>query len=126
MRLSLKPASSSFPPSARQRQWQEQNAESKALEAWALAEAGDPVQIKKALAIVEKAVEFFPNNPQIRFYAGCLYRLVRQHDAAARAFRRVLTLDPDNSEAQRELDLLGKRSVPPAPKGVFGRLRRKT
>jgi tetratricopeptide (TPR) repeat protein len=122
---SVPPGRSSFPPSARQRQWQEQNAESKALEAWALAEGGDPVQIKKALAIVEKAVEFFPNNPQIRFYAGCLYRLVRQHDAAARAFRRVLTLDPDNSEAQRELDLLGKRSVPPASKGVFGRLRRK-
>jgi len=119
------PQRSTLPPLARQRQWQEQNAESKALEAWALAEGGDPVQIKKALAVVEKAVEFFPNNPQIRFYAGCLYRLVRQHDQAARAFRKVLTLDPEHIEAQRELDLLGKRSVPPASKGVFGRLRRK-
>lgn len=115
----------SLSPSARQRQWQEQNAESKALEAWALAEGGDPVQIKKALVVVEKAVEFFPNNAQIRFYAGCLYRLVRQHEQAARAFRKVLTLDPDHSEAQRELDLLGKRSAPPSPKGMFGRLRRK-
>src|SRR5690606_3159112 len=58
------PQRSTLPPLARQRQWQEQNAESKALEAWALAEGGDPVQIKKALAVVEKAVEFFPNNPQ--------------------------------------------------------------
>jgi len=119
------PSRSTLPPSARQRQWQEQNAESKALEAWALAEGGDPVQIKKALVVVEKAVEFFPNNPQIRFYAGCLYRLVRQHEQAARAFRKVLTLDPEHTEAQRELDLLGKRSVPPPSKGVFGRLRRK-
>jgi len=123
--LDATPTRSSLPPSARQRQWQEQNAESKALEAWALAEGGDPVQIKKALVVVEKAVEFFPNNAQIRFYAGCLYRLVRQHEQAARAFRRVLTLDPEHSEAQRELDLLGKRSVPPPSKGVFGRLRRK-
>lgn len=119
------PPRSTLPPSARQRHWQEQNAESKALEAWALAEGGDPVQIKKALVVVEKAVEFFPNNPQIRFYAGCLYRLVRQHEQAARAFRKVLTLDPEHTEAQRELDLLGKRSVPPPSKGVFGRLRRK-
>ena len=123
--LDAAPTRATLPPSARQRQWQEQNAESKALEAWALAEGGDPVQIKKALAVVEKAVEFFPQNPQIRFYAGCLYRLVRQHDQAARAFRKVLTLDPEHTEAQRELDLLGKRSVPPPSKGVFGRLRRR-
>lgn len=113
-------------PSERERAWQEQNAESKALEAWALAEGGDPIQIKKGLMMVEKAVKFFPSNPQIRFYAGCLYRLARQDDRAAHEFRRVLTLDPDHDQAQHELDLLGRRSAPPPSKGVFGRLRRKT
>lgn len=120
------PPARDWGPSERERARQEQAAESKALEAWALAEGGDPVQIRKALLMVEKAVKYFPDNAQIRFYAGCLYRLVRKDDRAAHEFRRVLSLDPDHSQAQHELDLLGRRSAPPPSKGVFGRLRRKT
>jgi tetratricopeptide (TPR) repeat protein len=107
------------------RYWQEQTAESKALEAWANAESGDPIALKKAVYIVEKAIEFFPNNPQIRFYAGCLYRRAQHLDRAATEFRRVLSLDPHNLEAKRELESIGRQSLPPPSKSVFGRLLKK-
>lgn len=106
------------------RYWQEQNAESKALEAWAIAEGSDAAGVEKATLIVEKALAFFPDNPRIHFYAGCLYRRARRYEEAANEFRRVLTLDPDNLEARHELDSLLRRSDPPS-KGVFGRLLKK-
>jgi len=129
---SLPPLSESEAPKRRltkaeqNRYWQEQNAESKTLEAWAMAEGGDATQIEKATFVVEKAVKFFPANPRIRFYAGCVYQRAGRLDEAAAEFRRVLSIDPDNTEAKRELELLTRRSGgPPPPKGVFGRLLKK-
>ncbi len=123
--LASEPPRRKLSAAEQKRYWQEQSAESRALEAWAKAEGGDPAQLEKALQMVEKAVEFFPKNPRIRYYAGCLYRSAQRLDEAASEFRRVLSIDPDNIEAKTELELLNRRSGIPPSKGVFQRLRKK-
>jgi tetratricopeptide (TPR) repeat protein len=110
-------------PAAQRRLWQERTAESKSLEAWALAE-GDSRQLSRALAVVERAAKAYPKNAQIRFYCACLHKQARDVNRAMNEFRLVLDLEPDNMEAQRELSLL-RRNSESAKRGMFGRLRKK-
>lgn len=83
--------------------------ESAALGAWMRA-VDDPACRRKALKIVERACDSFPNNPRILFYLGCLLALNQRHEEAEATMRRVLDFDPEHIEAQRELAKLKKQN----------------
>jgi tetratricopeptide (TPR) repeat protein len=94
--------------------------ESSSLEAWMRA-VDEPARRSKALKIVEKAAAHFPKNPRILFYLGCLNALTDRPLKAERAMLRVLQLDPDHSEARRELEKLRRQGQERRRNSLFGR-----
>ena len=83
----------------------ERQVESQALEAWMQA-VDNPSARKKMLRVGQQAAELFPTNPRILFYLGCLFSLNGNPLEAEAVLDRVLELDPDHIEAQREIDKL--------------------
>lgn len=66
----------------------------------------NPSARKKMLRVGQQAAELFPTNPRILFYLGCLFSLNGNPLEAEAVLDRVLELDPDHIEAQREIDKL--------------------
>lgn len=114
---------SAGPPSS-SRPSDEHTVETSALDAWTRAVA-DPGWGERALKVAERAADQFPTNPRILFYLGCLLARSGQTTEALTTMERVLSLDPDHTEARRELSLLQKSGraqsqTRPALRNLFG------
>lgn len=95
------------PPSSRG--GDEMSVESATLDAWMRAVA-DPSCCERALRIAERAGARFPTNPRILFYLGVLQAKCGFGEEGEHTLRRVVKLDPEHTEAQKELLILRKRN----------------
>jgi len=59
------------------------------------------------LPLAEKRVEYAPNDVDALMQYGLLLRNTARTDRAIEVFQSVLTRDPTNAEAQRQLEVLG-------------------
>jgi tetratricopeptide (TPR) repeat protein len=76
---------------------------------WCAAE-GDRDEISQpVLEQMRKALKLSPNNPNISFYQGLLYKQLDRLDEALMAFNKTIERDPRHHQAELELRLLTKR-----------------
>lgn len=98
---------SQAPPSSRG--GDETSVESSALDAWMRAVA-DPSCTERALRVAERAGARFPTNPRILFYLGVLQAKSGLGEDSERTLRRVVKLDPEHTEAHKELTLIQRQN----------------
>lgn len=67
------------------------------------------------LPILERAVQFDPDNVSYRMQYGLVLRETGHVDKALEQFRRVLELDPAHEGARRQIEQLGAPATQPAP-----------
>jgi tetratricopeptide (TPR) repeat protein len=60
----------------------------------------------EALAIMNRAVAFLPDNPQVRIFAGELYERLGLVNKAREEYHNALVIHPGHQEAKRRLDTL--------------------
>lgn len=99
--------SAESPPSSRG--GEEMGVESASFDAWTRAVA-DPRCSDRALRVAERAAARFPKNPRILFYLGVLQVKCGLGEEGEQTLRRVLKLDPEHTEAQKELHSVQKQN----------------
>lgn len=67
------------------------------------------------LLLIEKALEYDPDNPEYLMEAGRLYANTNQTAAAIERFRQVLEQDPNHTGARQALQRLGATPAPTTP-----------
>lgn len=63
--------------------------------------------VPEAMAVMDLALEFYPDSPQAWFATGQLREAAGDTEGALAAYRKTLELDPQNRGAQRRLEALG-------------------
>jgi curved DNA-binding protein CbpA len=103
-----------------------EQAEYGALYAWIVAH--NPAQKQKnyaaLLEILDKAVKSEPENVRVHYYRATVLKRAGKQEEAIKEFRFILSREPNNLEAGRELRLHKMRSPEKEPTtgGVFGKL----
>jgi hypothetical protein len=82
--------------------------ELKVEEAWMRAET-DPARAQQITEVVRKAVAVFPKNPRMHYYLARLHVQANRLDEAVQEFQLVLSLDPNDKQAESELSVLKAR-----------------
>lgn len=89
---------------------EEMSVESASFDAWTRAVA-DPRCSDRALRVAERAAARFPKNPRILFYLGVLQVKCGLGQEGEQTLRRVLKLDPEHIEAQKELHAVQRQNA---------------
>jgi hypothetical protein len=82
--------------------------ELKVEEAWMRAEA-DPARAQQITAVVSKAVTVFPKNPRMHYCLARLHMQANRVDEAVQELEIVLSLDPNDKQADADLAALRSR-----------------
>ena len=98
------PTPSSFDPH------REHSAEMSCLKAWLRTQVY-PESSERALSYGQKAAAYFPKNAGISFYLGGIHALRGELRAAEHWLARAVELDPEHSEALRELERVRTQRV---------------
>ena len=86
--------------------------ELKVEEAWMRAEA-DPARAHQITAIVTKAVSVFPKNARMHYYLARLHQQANRVAEAVQELELVLSLDPNDKQAESELSELKAKNPEP-------------
>ncbi len=89
---------------------EEMSVESASFDAWTRAVA-DPRCSDRAHRVAERAAARFPKNPRILFYLGVLQVKCGLGEEGEQTLRRVLKLDPEHTEAQKELHSVQRQNA---------------
>lgn len=72
---------------------------------WMLAKSGDPADLDKAMIIVQKAKDKYPDNPQLADTLGYIYYKKGMHDNAISQFSLALKAMPEDPEVNYHMGL---------------------